>query len=58
MSTKEGVEQKQASTLARSFYGKLAIVGPTGAGKSYLSKTVDREHTGYINMERKPLPFK
>jgi hypothetical protein len=55
---KSGEEQKQASSLKRSFYGKLAIVGPTGAGKSYLSKTADRDTTGYINMERKPLPYK
>jgi hypothetical protein len=55
---KSGEEQKQASSLKRSFWGKLAIVGPTGAGKSYLSKTADRDTTGYINMERKPLPFK
>lgn len=58
MSTQSGAEQKQSSALKRSFWGKVAIVGPTGAGKSYLSKTVDRETTGYINMERKPLPFK
>jgi hypothetical protein len=56
--SKNGGGQEQAPPLKRSFYGKLAIVGPTGAGKSYLSKTADRETTGYINMERKPLPFK
>lgn len=55
---KSGGGQEQAPSLKRSFYGKLAIVGPTGTGKSYLSKTVNRETTGYINMERKPLPFK
>jgi hypothetical protein len=55
---KSGGGQEQAPPLKRSFYGKLAIVGPTGAGKSYLSKTADRDTTGYINMERKPLPFK
>ena len=57
-SQKRGEEQEQASSLKRSFWGKLAIVGPTGAGKSYLSKTADRDTTGYINMERKPLPYK
>lgn len=56
--SKNGGGQKQAPPLKRSFYGKVAIVGPTGAGKSYLSKTADRDTTGYINMERKPLPFK
>jgi len=42
----------------RIYYGKVAIVGPSGTGKSYLSKTADRETTGYINVERKPLPYK
>ena len=42
----------------RSFYAKIAVVGPTGTGKSYLSKTCDVETTGYINMERKPLPYR
>jgi len=60
MSTQQGGEPKTESSplTERLFYGKCAIVGPTGAGKSYLSKTTDRETTGYINMERKPLPFK
>lgn len=61
MSTQSGAEQKQSSAhekQERVFYGKVAIVGPTGAGKSYLAKTTDRDTTGYINMERKPLPFK
>jgi hypothetical protein len=51
-------EQEVGKNTGRSFWGKLAIVGPTGAGKSYLSKTADRDTTGYINMERKPLPYK
>lgn len=42
----------------RLYYGKVAIVGPSGTGKSFLSKTADRKTTGYINMERKPLPYK
>ena len=42
----------------RSFYAKIAVVGPSGTGKSYLSKNVDHETTGYINMERKPLPYR
>lgn len=58
MSTEKSAGQEQAPVSQRSFYGKLAIVGPTGAGKSYLAKTADRATTGYINMERKPLPFK
>jgi hypothetical protein len=42
----------------RTSYAKVAIVGTTGTGKSYLTKTADRNVTGFINMERKPLPYK
>lgn len=42
----------------RQFYAKIAIVGPSGSGKSYLSKTADHDTCGYVNMERKPVPFK
>lgn len=42
----------------RQYYAKVAIVGQSGTGKSYMSKTADRSHTGYINFERKPLPYK
>jgi len=51
---KEGSPPK----MERTFYGKTAIVGPTGTGKSYLTKTLDVATTGYINAERKPLPYK
>lgn len=42
----------------RTSYAKVAVVGPTGTGKSYLSKTADKQHTGYINSENKPFPYK
>lgn len=42
----------------RNFYGKIVICGPSGSGKSYLSKTADKQTTGYINMEAKPLPYR
>jgi nicotinamide riboside kinase len=42
----------------RIYYGKVAVVGPSGTGKSYLSKTADKKTTGYVNIERKPLPYK
>jgi AAA domain len=42
----------------RTFYAKVAVVGESGTGKSYLSKTANRETTGYINVERQPLPYK
>lgn len=42
----------------RTYYAKVAIVGESGGGKSYLSKTADRATTGYIHPENKPLPYK
>jgi hypothetical protein len=42
----------------RSSYVNVAVVGPSGTGKSYMAKTADRLTTGYINMERKPFPYK
>lgn len=49
---------KEGKSVSRLFYGKVAIIGPTGSGKSYLGKTADRETTGYINAELQPLPYK
>lgn len=52
-------EKKQSEKKeSRSFYCKVAIVGQSGTGKSYLSKTADPLTTGYINVERKPLPYR
>lgn len=42
----------------RTFYAKVGVIGPTGTGKSYLTKTADKATTGYINVENKPLPYK
>lgn len=42
----------------RNYYAKIAIVGPTGTGKSYLTKTANKATTGYINTENKPLPYR
>lgn len=50
--------ENQNKQCERSFYCKVAIVGSSGTGKSYLSKTADHDTCGYINMERKPLPYK
>lgn len=60
MNTEKGAGQKESPALERerTAYGKIAIVGTSGTGKSYLSKTADPETTGYINVERKPLPFR
>ena len=54
-----GGEPRESPPLQteRTFYGKVGIIGPTGSGKSYLTKTCDENITGYINMERKPLPY-
>ena len=53
---KEAKVKSEPST--RTYYGKVAIVGPSGTGKTYLSKTAPKETTGYINVERKPLSYK
>lgn len=42
----------------RHYYAKVAIVGQSGTGKSYLSKNADRSNVGFINFERKPLPYR
>lgn len=52
------LRQESPPEEERLYYAKAGIIGPTGTGKSYLSKTCDVETTGYINMERKPLPYK
>jgi len=44
--------------MSRTYFAKVAIVGQSGTGKSYLTKTANRQTTGYINFERKPLPYK
>lgn len=46
------------SEIKRTFYGKVLVIGPSGYGKSYLSKTANKDTSGYINVERKPLPYK
>lgn len=47
-----------ASGVSRTYWAKVAVVGPTGQGKSYMTKAADRQSTGYINTENKPLPYK
>jgi hypothetical protein len=49
---------EEKKTRQRTAFNKVAIVGPSGTGKTYLSKTADRETTGYINIEQKPLSYK
>jgi len=56
----KNILEKEPSKVGenRSDYGKVLIIGPSGYGKSYLSKSANQETTGFINVERKPLPFK
>jgi hypothetical protein len=56
--TKPGYSPKINMEKPRVFYAKVAIVGPSGSGKSYMTKTANKETTGYINTENKPLPYK
>ena len=42
----------------REDYGEVLVVGPSGYGKTFIAKTADKDTTGYINAERKPLSFK
>jgi len=48
----------QENKVDRTFYAKIAVVGPTGTGKSYSTKTANKLTTGYINAEDKPLSYK
>lgn len=41
----------------RDFY-KVLVVGSSGMGKTYMMRTLDKESTGFVNVENKPLPFK
>lgn len=37
---------------------KVLLVGRSGQGKTYTSRTLNHETTGLVNVENKPLPFK
>ena len=41
----------------RDFF-QIALVGPSGRGKTYSFRNLNKDTTGFINMEGKPLPFK
>jgi hypothetical protein len=49
-------EEKPKSS--RLYFGKVAIVGSSGTGKSYMTKTADKSTTGFVHVENKPLPYK
>lgn len=42
----------------RTDYGKALILGQSGYGKTYMFRNCDPETFGFINAERKPLPFR
>ena len=43
--------------MERDYY-KILLVSQSGKGKTYSFRNMDREKTGFINVENKPLPFK
>lgn len=43
--------------MARDYY-KVLIISQSGKGKTYSFRNMNRETTGFINVENKPLPFK
>jgi hypothetical protein len=43
--------------MSRDYY-KVLLVSQSGKGKTYSFRNMNRETTGFINVENKPLPFK
>lgn len=43
--------------MNRDYY-KILLVSQSGKGKTYSFRDMDKEKTGFINVELKPLPFK
>lgn len=43
--------------MNRDYY-KILLVSQSGKGKTYSARTLNRETTGVLNVEDKPLPFK
>ena len=43
--------------MKREYY-KVLIIGASGKGKTYMSRTMNSETTGFINVENKTLSFK
>ena len=57
---KQTTEEKKSPVTEKKerVYGKVAVVGGSGSGKSYTAKTADINTTGLINVERKSAPYK
>lgn len=45
------------ATIKTRDYYKILIVGQPGKGKTYSFRNLDKNKTGFINAENKPLPF-
>lgn len=45
-----------AETTIRDYY-KILVIGPSGTGKTFSLRELDRAKTGLIDVEDKPLPF-
>ena len=43
--------------MSRDYY-KVLLVSQSGKGKTYSFRNMNKETTGFINVELKPLPFK
>jgi hypothetical protein len=43
--------------MSRDYY-KVLLVSQSGKGKTYSARNLDKETTGFINVENKPLPFR
>ena len=43
--------------MSRDYY-KVALVAQSGKGKTFAARNLNRDKTGFINVENKPLPFK
>lgn len=43
--------------MNRDFY-KILLVSQSGKGKTFSARNLNREKTGFVNVENKPLPFK
>lgn len=55
--TQTVTENKQEVKKDVDFY-KILLVSPSGYGKTMSARNLNRESTGFINSENKPLPFK
>jgi hypothetical protein len=48
----------KVETMTNTHFYKSLLVAPSGSGKTMSARNLDRNTTGFINVENKPLPFK